>query len=183
MIAVEQLIDVDAFEEFIAQPENRHRLFELINGRIVEKVPTETYGEIAVNIIFALKLYMKTGQPGHLGMEVRHRPLQDDQNDRLPDVSVSFDPERPRVDEGAVLRMPDLAVEVKSPDDTYQDMLDAATYYLQNGCRMVWLVYPKKRLVDVITADGREPFTIDETITGGDVLPGFAMSVREIFEG
>jgi len=52
-----------------------------------------------------------------------------------------------------------------------------------NGCKLVWLVYPKKQIVDVITSQAREPFTIDETITGGDVLPDFVIPVREIFEG
>lgn len=44
---------------------------------------------------------------------------------------------------------------------------------------MVWLIYPEKRLVEVLTA--RELLGESETISGGDVLPDFALPVSEVF--
>ena len=38
---VERLVSVDEFERILALPENRDRLLELINGKIIEKMPTE----------------------------------------------------------------------------------------------------------------------------------------------
>ena len=77
--------------------------------------------------------------------------------------------------------MPDLAVEVKSPDDSLSKLREKAAYYLANGTLLAWLVYPKKRLVIVLTPDSEEILTEDDTLDGGDVLPGFTLPVRDIF--
>lgn len=76
--------------------------------------------------------------------------------------------------------MPDLAVEVKSPDDSLRALRDKARYYLANGCRLVWLVLPDKQIIEVYTAD-KQPLTEADTLTGGEVLPGFALPVRQVF--
>ncbi len=87
------------------------------------------------------------------------------------------------VTKGAVPRFPDLAVEVKSPGDSYRQMREKAAYYLANGTKLVWLVYPEKRLVEVYRADGDiQILTGDDTLDGGDVLPGFSMTVSDIFK-
>ncbi len=181
MAAVEQLIDVDAFEEFLARPENRRRLFELIDGRIVEKLPTEEHGYIAGKLSQHLNNWIDDGHAGRVGIEVRHRPARDFLNDRLPDVSFVLDDTRPIVTKGAVLSMPDLAVEIKSPSDTYEDMLNVAAYYLQNGCRLVWLFYPSRKTVEVVIAAERYTLTIDDMLTGGDVLPEFEVPLSRVF--
>ena len=43
MTTQEKLYTVDEFEQIIAQPENSERLLELVNGEIVEKMPTEEH--------------------------------------------------------------------------------------------------------------------------------------------
>lgn len=45
---------IEEFEEFIARPENGDRVFELIHGEIVEKVPTEEHS-MAIESIFTLE--------------------------------------------------------------------------------------------------------------------------------
>jgi Uma2 family endonuclease len=77
--------------------------------------------------------------------------------------------------------MPDLAVEVQSPGQTDKLMADKAAYYLANGTRMVWLVYPGKQLVEVLTQADRQLLPIDDTLTGEPLLPGFTLPVRELF--
>jgi len=183
MEAIEQLVDVDAFEEFIARPENRHRLFELIDGRIFEKLPTQVHGSVTAYISYFLIGYVESGHPGRVGVEVRHRPARDFRNDRIPDVVLNQDVSSPMVDAGPVLGMPALAVEIKSPDDSLKEMVDAANYYLQNGCKMVWLIYPERQLIEVLTPDKRDFFGIEDTLTGGDVLPGLEIPVRKVFIG
>jgi Uma2 family endonuclease len=78
--------------------------------------------------------------------------------------------------------MPDVVVEVKSPDDTYASMRERAAYYLEHGARLVWLIYPAKSLVEVYRqgADS-DILTRADTLQGEAVLPGFAPSVQEIF--
>lgn len=181
MVIQDRLYTVDEFEEFIAHPENRDRLFELINGEIVEKVPTQQHGIITLNIGGEVRTHVKQNKLGRVAVEVRHQMPGDKHNARLPDISFYADTATPVIERGAMPRMPDLAIEIKSPDDSLKEMREKAVYYLANGARLVWLIYPEKRLVTVLTKDSEDILTEDDTLDGGDVLPGFTMPVRDIF--
>lgn len=104
------------FSAFIVEPEHADRLFELIEGDIVEKAPTEKHGIIAGNIVTEINLYLRRNRIGRAAVEARYQLPGDDLNDRLPDVSFTSGLSQPVVREGAVSKMPDLAVEIKSPD-------------------------------------------------------------------
>jgi hypothetical protein len=52
---------------------------------------------------------------------------------------------------------------------------------LGNGSKLVWIVYPEKRLVLVLTLDDEIILDDTDTLDGGDVLPGFKLPVRDIF--
>src|SRR5579871_2550560 len=94
-------ITIAEFEDYIALPENDGRRFELINGEIVEKVPTEAHGTYAANIATELNLY-KRQHGGRVTVEARYRPEDDKRNDRLPDVSyTSAEHVEPLVSDGA----------------------------------------------------------------------------------
>lgn len=174
-------VTVDEFEQFLAQPENQNRLLELINGEVIEKMPTEQHGVIALNIGSELRAYAKQHKTGRAGVEVRHRAMQDDRNSRLPNVSFRHTQE-PVVEQGSVSGMPDLAVKIKSPTDTITEMRETAAYYLANGSRLVWLVYPNYRLVEVYRRDADvEILDEDQTLSGHDVLPEFELAVRDVF--
>jgi Uma2 family endonuclease len=183
MAVQEHLTTVKEFEAFLARPENAHRLFELVNGEIVQKVPTQEHGIIAGNIVTWINMYLLDHPIGRAAVEARHRAPDDQYNDRLPDVSFVSDMTRAVIREGAAPFLPDLAVEIKSPDDTLKQMTETANYYLDHGVKMVWLVYPDKRLVEVLTPTERQLLTQDDVLTGGDVLPGFSVAVRDIFRG
>jgi Uma2 family endonuclease len=181
MVIQDKSYPLDEFEDFIALPENRDRLFELINGEIVEKMPTQQHGIITLNIGGEVRTHVKQNNLGRVGVEVRHQMPGDKFNSRLPDISFYADTTTPVVERGAMLRMPDLAIEIKSPDDSLKEMAEKAAYYLANGSRVVWLVYPEQRLVEVLTSDDRQLLTETDTLDGGSVLPGFQMAVRDIF--
>jgi Uma2 family endonuclease len=178
-----KLYTVAEFERFLALPENGDRYFELIQGEIVEKVPTEEHGLIAGNIYGFLWNYTRQSGVGRAVIEVRVRMPEDEYNSRQPDLAFFADTTRPVVKRGPVLQMPDLVIEVKSPDDTYKSMRERAEYYLMNGAKLVWLVYPDKRLVEVYRQDAdSDLLTADDMLQGNDVLPGFTLSVHEIFD-
>ena len=176
-----RLYTVDEFDEILARQENADRLLELINGEIVEKVPTQLHGFIAGNIFGFFWNYSRDKGIGVAVMEVRHRVPGDKHNDRIPDVSFYLDASQPLVERGPVPRLPDIAVEVKSPDDSYTQLQEKADYYLANGTKLVLLAYTEKRLLVVRTPDNEDILTEDETFDGGDVLPGFTLPVKEIF--
>lgn len=181
MAIQKKLYTVQEFDAFLARPENQDRLFELIDGEIVEKMPTEEQGLIVARISGEIYIYLKSHPGGRLGVEIRNRIPGDEHNSRQPDVSYFADITRPVVQRGAVPQMPDLAIEVKSPDDTYKLMREKADYYLANGARMVWLIYPEKQLLEVHTQDTLDILNTQDTLSGGDVLPGFLLPVHQIF--
>jgi Uma2 family endonuclease len=178
---VTQQYTVEEFERLYLSPEKNNHLFELIDGKVHEKIPTQQHGLIASNINLALALFARQHKSGRPGVEVRHQSPEDKHNSRLPDVSFTCT-RTPLVDQGSVIGMPDLAVEIKSPTDTIMEMRETAAYYLANGSRLVWLIYPNYRLIEVYRPDADVEILGEEnSLTGGDLLPGFELPVREIF--
>ena len=178
-MAIEHKTTITEFETFLAAPENCERLFELIDGKIVEKAVTQEHGIIAGFFVTELNLYLRRHKIGRVGVEVRHHSVGDEENDRLPDVSFTRDLDKPITKVGAVPYMPDLAIEIKSPEDTYKGMRAKARYYLAHGSRLVWLVFPDKRIVEVYSASEEQILTESDTLTGGEVLPEFSLVVRK----
>jgi len=119
MVVEKKLYTVDELEEFIARPENRDRSFELIHGEIVEKaMPTQEHGIIALNFGSEMRVFTKAHNLGRVGVEVLYRMPEDEHNARQPDISFYADISMPVVRKGAMPRMPDLAVEIKSTDSS-----------------------------------------------------------------
>lgn len=155
---------------------------ELIHGRIAEKVTGQKHAIIALTIGMQLRLWQKaTNTVGHSGVEMSHRNADDETNVRIPDVSFTYSEQAPT--EAAAPTLPDFAVEIKSPSNSIRELREKAQFYIDNGVRLVWIVYPDKKVVDVYRADGTiDLFTETDTLTGGDVLPGFQMTVAEVFK-
>lgn len=173
---------VAEFEAYLAaHPDG---LFELINGEIFEKVPTEEHAHIAGIIAGELHLYLKQHPDlkARFGVEARFRPEEDDFNDRMPDVFLRFTDE-PRVTQGPVSGLPDVAIEIKSPDDTYRGLRAKAAFYMEHAVKMVWLVFPDKQIVEVYEQE-RDIRILQpgDTILGGEILPDFGLPVDDLFD-
>ena len=100
-------VDFAEFEAYTQRPENADRLLELINGEIVEKVPTEEHGEIVLNIAEALRPFVRGNRLGRVSTEALYRPEADDQNAVLPDISFRSGQSLESVRQGAVPGVPD----------------------------------------------------------------------------
>lgn len=96
--------------------------------------------------------------------------------ERLPPLDS---PEYDTLADGA----PDLAVEVASPNQWQPGMRKKAGEYLDAGTRLVWIVWPRWRRVDVWRAGDDEPatLTVEDTLDGEDVVPGFTYAVADLF--
>ncbi|MEO8612354.1 MAG: Uma2 family endonuclease [Chloroflexota bacterium] len=175
--------DVDGFEKFITQVENRERYFELINGDIVEKsMPTEEHALIAGIFLGEFYVYAKAHNLGLPGPEARFKVNGDKCNTRQPDVSMILDPDAPITTQGASTLVPDAIVEVMSPDDNIDELRDKAKYYIANGARLVILTFPRQKIVDVYRPNvPTEILTIEDTLEGYDVLPGFVLPIASLF--
>lgn len=179
MVISDRHYTIAEFDAYVQQhPEH---LFELIDGRIVEKVVGLKHGKIVLKIGARLVAWVeKNDIKGHYATEVHHKIENDDENKLLPDVSFSYSDEE--ADSGIVVGLPDFAVEVKSPGNTYEELRDKARIYIANGTRLVWLIYPSRNIVEAYFADGSsELFDKEQALSGGDVLPGFEMTVSDIF--
>jgi Uma2 family endonuclease len=180
-MAVEhRLYTVEEFEQIADSAENAERLLELVNGEIIEKDATELRSVVAGNILSALWAFVKQLHMGRvLGRVTYHKP-GDVYHLLNPDVSFSS-AQRPVLKVGYVPEMPDLVAEVKSPADNLEQLRRKVLYFLANGTKLVWLVIPEKRLIEVYAPDDEQVLTEGDTLNGGDVLPGFEMPVRDVF--
>jgi Uma2 family endonuclease len=100
----------------------------------------------------------------------------------MPDVSLVLG-EKPVEREGAAEYMPDVVVEVQSPDDGWREMIRRAVFYLDHGAKAVLLVYPAKKQVEVLMGDDRLLLGVGEMIDLSAVLPDFTMAVADVFRG
>ncbi|MGL6095767.1 MAG: Uma2 family endonuclease [Fimbriiglobus sp.] len=77
---------------------------------------------------------------------------------------------------------PDLAVEVLSPSDRQSAVREKVQQYLAAGAREVWVADPETRTVMVYRGSLRgAEYDEADTLDGGDVLPGFACQVADLF--
>jgi Uma2 family endonuclease len=179
---IEALMTVEDFWEFVALPENQGGSFELDEGILVEMPPSKPINSIiAIKIAIALGNFVYPRDLGYItgadgGYRVGPRKV------RQPDVGYISKTRLPGIPARFEIA-PDLAVEIVSPDE---DVLKKARDYLAAGTKAVWGVYSDEREVAVIRlgADGKitvEILGIEATLTCEDVLPGFALPVRDIF--
>lgn len=79
--------------------------------------------------------------------------------------------------------VPDLAVEVVSPNDIYTHVDEKVDRYLSDGVRLVWVMNPRTASVRVHTGSTIQSarLTEEHTLDGGDLLPGFQLPIKEIF--
>jgi Uma2 family endonuclease len=158
----------------------RGHLFELVRGELVPvNPPGGEHGELAALITAELLGWVRP-----VYVESGYVLARDPDTVRGPDVSFvsrereAVAPLRP----GFLQAAPDLAVEIWSPDNSMPGLRAKAREYLAAGTRLVWLVDPRRRTVE-IHAPGIPVKTrsAGETLDAADVLPGFALSLSGLF--
>ena len=78
--------------------------------------------------------------------------------------------------------VPDLVVEVGSPTDSRSAVNDKALMWLRYGVRLVWVVHPDTRTVDVHREGAPvAALTVKDALDGMDLLPGFSCEVSAVF--
>lgn len=104
---------------------------------------------------------------------------------RIPDASYfawSRFPGRRLPDDPVCEIVPDLAMEIISPANTPEEMTRKLKEYFDAGVRLVWYVYPVQREVHVFrSAEDCAVLRDGDTLEGGDVLPGFSLSLTTFF--
>lgn len=172
-------------DDLLAMP-NGDR-FELVDGELVERLMGWESVWISGEILYVLRDFCKLNSQGLVVPgEAGYRCFPDaPEKVRRPDVSfVSFSRLPPPQERRGHLRIaPDLAVEVISPNDLYEEVEEKVREYLSVGVKLVWIVNPATRTVRVHRLDGTVKYlTENDELSGEDVLPGFSCRVSRIFE-
>jgi Uma2 family endonuclease len=159
--------------------------WELDNGRLVAMAPPGYIHARCENRV-AKQLGIQGEDRGHgqacgeVGILLRRNP------DRVvgPDAAFIANQSLPvRLSpEGYLETIPDLVLEVRSKNDTQPEVDAKVNEYLRAGVRVVWVADPEKQTVTAYRP-GQAPqvFAASDTLTVADVIPGFAMPVRDVF--
>ena len=138
-------------------------------------------------IDFFLRGYVMSKDLGEVHVEHGFSPPGDRNTMLAPDVAfISHARLSGQPEDGFISVMPDLAVEIASPNDSLAQLRRKARIYLDNGACLVWIVLPSQRGVDVCrSATGArldiEFVGADGILSGEDALPGFELDLSRLF--
>ena len=144
------------------------------------------HGRIEGNFYAALRAFVRTRKLGKVLVgEIGIFTRRDPDTVRGADVAFISNERHARLKShrGFLDLPPELIVEVLSPHDAPGELRRKLQEYLEAGVRLVWVADPDARTVTAYSSasDGRKLGESD-VLTGGDVLPGFEVAVRELFE-
>jgi Uma2 family endonuclease len=179
-MAATELLTAEQFERM----PSLGRWVELERGVVVSvNPPGYPHGAIAVAIAAELRAFVRPRQLGIVVVESGCTVARNPDTVRGPDVSY-VRRERAMARTSSYLSgAPDLAVEIRSPDDAMASLTSRADEYLAAGAQLVWLVDPASRTVRIhAPAAEVRTLTAGDELDGGAVLPGFAMEIAAVFE-
>lgn len=187
MVMERQVISADGFLKIVGSPEYGDRIVELVEGEIIEMpLPNGEHGEVLAILTVKIGHYvLQQGlgrvATGDAGFVLERNP---DGRDTVRGVDLAFisKSKAPAPLPNTLLELaPDLAVEVISPSNKVADMHRKIRQLLAAGTALVWIVHPETHTVEVHTQSGATTLEDDDILSGGDVLPGLEIPVRDIF--
>lgn len=180
-----KLMTAEEFYDWVHQPEQADKWFELVRGEVIElPPPIKPHGVVCIRVSYLLTAYADQRGFGYVTCNDTGVLLQRDPDTvRGPDVALyedanTFAELHPKYGEVP----PRLAVEVLSPNDRANKVLRKINDYLRCGVGMVWVIDPEIRSVTVHQPGQPQiELTENQELTGADVLPGFSCRVADFF--
>jgi Uma2 family endonuclease len=171
-------------EDVVRIHDQEDRLYELVDGTLIEKIYDYRASVIACVITMWLHEIVRPRRLGLISGAAGPMKFADGLV-RIPDVAFASwlrFPDRNVPKEPVPALVPDLAVEVLSEGNSAAEMERKLKDYFRAGVRLVWIVDCDRRTVAVYTSPA-DPQVLDAsaTLTGGDVLPGFELPLAELF--
>ena len=168
-------ITMDSFMALVAANPDIHYRFNAA-GDVIQMSPTFIHAAVQGAIVTHFNIWLWQGAlPGY---QAGTEPTYDLGDWRCqPDVAIDLR-------RGKVIpqEAPLVAVEVRSDSNTWPELREKARRYLEHGTQMVWLVDTDEREVEIHRAgEPAQTLRNDDVIEGGALLPGFRVSVRELF--
>ncbi len=175
----------------VMEPEDLLRMpdgdrYELIDGRPKEKLMGAESDEISSTLNMLIKTFVRQNSLGHVyGSQTGYKCFPDKPRMvRKPDLSFVAAGRLPddKTPKGDIQIAPDLAVEVVSPNDTYEEVAVRIADLKSASVKLIWVVSPETRTVVIRRLDGTCAEVGEAgTLSGEDVLPGFTCAVAELF--
>lgn len=179
----------DFIEEYHRQP------FELVNGECLVLSPNVSGHQLVARTLF--RLLDQFLQVNAVGEVIWETPfvLMDQQDwvtgSRTPDLVfytarhwAVYSDATPDWREKPMMMVPDLAVEIISPNDRYTEINAKVDGYLADGAQIVWVIDPQRRRVVIHRANSDQQTTLRENgiLTGDMLLPGLSIPVGTLFQ-
>jgi Uma2 family endonuclease len=173
-------------EDLLRMPD-RGKGYELVDGELKEMSVSKESSHVAGRVYLRLAQHCEANQPAWVYPEgTSYRCFRDDRGRvRRADTSIILLDRMPLAtfkDEGHCSTVPDLVVEVISPNDLASEVEEKLAEWLDSGVKVVWVVNPATRTVRVHRGDGGYAFfRAADTLTAPELLPGFAVPVADLF--
>ena len=159
------------------------KVTELIRGRLVVREPPSTWhGLVSANVCYFISHFVRQRKLGDVfaqdtGFKIESNP----DTVRAPDVAFLARERAATIPaRGYAALAPDLAVEVRSPNDRTGELLAKVAAWLDAGVRIVWVIDPERREARVYRPDGSlDIIAAGGSLDGEDVLPGFSVSLSD----
>lgn len=176
-------------EEFLRLPDDGIER-ELIDGEVRERgmtVRNRWHSFVQIQIGYALETWRRAQKPprgtvhgGEVGSVLFRNP------DTIVGIDVAyFSPEVTERESHWTTLLdgpPVLAVEILSPSDLQEDIVDKVRKYLLAGVALVWVVDPNFETVTVYRNDiGPQLFNNEQELAGEPFLPGLRIPVASFF--
>lgn len=160
---------------------------ELVKGELREIAPAGfDHGSVTGRLTIRLGQHVLDNRLGEvLAAETGFVVARDPDLVRAPDIAFVS---RDRIPKGSRPTSfwsgaPDLAVETMSPSDTVLDVDEKVQEWLVAGMRLVWVLNPRQCSVKIFRSNSSvQMLKGNEMLDGEDVVPGFRISVAEIFD-
>lgn len=157
---------------------------ELVRGHLVVREPPGTkHGEIQAILAYLVTGFVRQHRFGRVfGQDTGFKIASDPDTVRAPDLGFVAATRAGQIPErGYAALVPDLVVEIVSPDDRPGELLAKVGEWLEAGERLVWVIDPSRREARVHRADGGlAVVAVDGRLDGERVLPGFQCALAEV---
>ena len=175
---------LQTIDDLLALPDDGKR-YELHDGVIVEVgTSSREHSKVGARIVALLTFWLLSSNTGGEVNGADGTFQFDRHNTKVPDASYISAEKVKTVPKDAVFYpfAPDLAVEIRSPSQSDDDMDKLAKLYLRKGSRLVWTADFEKRSFKV-HRPGPKSIEVsgDDVLDGYDVLPGLKIRVADIF--
>lgn len=183
--SAKKLMTAEEFCDWVHQPEQDDRWFELVRGEVIElPPPIRPHGVVCLRVGYVLGDYTERRGFGYVtcnnaGVILERNP----DTVRGPDVALYEDVNTfAELPSGYGEVPPRLAVEVLSPNDRANQVLRKINDYLRCGVGLVWIIDIEIRTVTVHQpGKSQVELTENQEVTGEDVLPGFRCLIGDFF--